>query len=321
MFIVMVIYVLIGGLRSVVWTDVLQGIFFLTVMLGLSLYAVHLVGGFESLFTKIISENPDLLTPGKMGFGIWIGYVLTWGNAVLLPHMFQRLLVAKRLETLGKSAALLSILSGWVQTIPVFLLGISATILVPGLTGAATDAATIEFATRYLPLWLAAIVVAGAFAAGMSTLDSQLLTSSSLLLRDLYVNPLKKKLPPEKETFYARLLVLILGIIIMIFALSRPGLIVPISTAGTAIAISSYFFPLVGILYWPRAGKVAAYGSIIVAAITSVVTWIVIPFPLGIYNVLWGLMLGGVTYIILGLITPPPPKESIDRFHGLFKKL
>jgi len=321
MFIVMVIYVLIGGLRSVVWTDVLQGIFFLTVMLGLSLYAVHLVGGFGSLFTKIVAENPGLLTPARLKFGIWIGYVLTWGNAILLPHMFQRLLVAKRLETLGKSAASLSILSGWVQTIPVFLLGISATILVPGLTGKATDAATIEFATRYLPIWLAAIVVAGAFAAGMSTLDSQLLTSSSLLLRDLYVNPLKKKLPPEKETFYARLLVLILGIIIMIFALSRPGLIVPISTAGTAIAISSYFFPLIGALYWPRAGKVAAYGSIIVAAITSIVTWIVLPFPLGIYNVLWGLILGGVTYIILGLIAPPPPKESIDKFHGLFKKL
>jgi len=321
MIIVMVIYVLIGGLRSVVWTDVIQGIFFLATMLCLSLYAVHLVGGFGALFSKLATTNPTLLKPNNLKFGIWIGYVLTWGNAVVLPHMFQRLLMAKKPEIIGKTATSLSVLSGWVQTVPVFLLGVAATILIPGLTGAATDSATALFASKYLPSWLGATIIAAAFAAGMSTLDSQLLTSSSLLVLDLYIDPLKKKLSPKEETLLARIMVLILGIIIAIIALSRPGLIVPISTAGTAIAISSYFFPLLGALYWPRAGKAAAYTSMIVAAVTAIVTWLVFPFPLGIYNVLWGLILGGISYFLVGLIAPPPPRESIEKFHGLFKRL
>ena len=132
-FAVMVLYVVIGGLRSVVWTDVLQGIFFLASMFGMALYAVHLLGGFDNMFKSIASTSPKLLLPGNIGFGLWIGYVFTWGIAILLPHMFQRLLMAKDPRTIGRSAASLSVLSGWIQTVPVFLLGIACTLLIPCL--------------------------------------------------------------------------------------------------------------------------------------------------------------------------------------------
>ncbi|RLG89496.1 MAG: hypothetical protein DRO15_00225 [Thermoprotei archaeon] len=321
MFVIMVIYVLIGGLRSVVWTDVIQGVFFLSAMFGMAMYAVYLLGGFGNMFSSIASTTPKLLKPGAIGFGMWIGYVFTWGIAVLLPHMFQRMLMAKSPRTIGRTAASLSILSGWIQTVPVFILGIACTLLIPGLTGKATDAATALFAGKFLDPWLGAAIIAAAFAAGMSTLDSQLLTASSILVRDGYVNPFNKKLPPEKETLLGRLVIIGLGIIIEIFALMRPGLIVPISTAGTAICISSYLYPLIGATLWRRAGKLAAYGSIISAAVTAIVTWLVLPFPLGIYNVLWGLIIGGIVFIILSLIGKPPSPEKQEKFHGLLSKV
>lgn len=318
---VMVIYVIIGGLRSVVWTDVLQGLFFLTSMFGMAIYAAYLLGGFGNMFHTIAEAHPKLFKPGNLGFGLWIGYVFTWGIAILLPHMFQRMLMAKDLRIIGRSAAALSILSGWVQTVPVFLLGIACTVLIPGLKGKATDAATALFAGKYLNPWIGAAIIAAAFAAGMSTLDSQLLTASSILVRDLYVNPFGKKLPPEKETLLGRLIVLGLGVIIAIVALARPGLIVPISTAGTAICISGYLYPLIGATLWRRPGKVAAYGSMISAAIASIITWLVWKFPLGIFNVLWGLIVGGIVFLILAFTTPPPPKEKQEKFHGLLAKV
>lgn len=150
------------------------------------------------MFHKIAATYPKLLKPGNLGFGLWIGYVFTWGIAILLLHMFQQLLMAKDPRTIGRSAAALSILSGWIQTVPVFLLGIACTILIPGLKGKATDVATVLFASKFLNPWVGAAIIAAAFAAGVSTLDSQLLTASSILVRDLYVNPLGKKLPPEE---------------------------------------------------------------------------------------------------------------------------
>ncbi len=319
-YIVMVLFISVAGLKSVAWTDTFQGIFFLATMFGLAIYAVSLAGGFGSVFQSLQQSNPSLLMPGKLGFGLWIGFVLTWGMAVILPHMFQRLLMAREPEVLGRSALSLSILSGWVQAVPVFFLGIAATILIPGLTGKATDSVTVLFATKYLPTWLAAVIVAGAFAAGTSTLNSQLLTSSSIVVRDLYVNLTERKMLPSKETWLGRAVVLILGIIVLLFALARPGLIVPISTAGVAIAISGYLYPLIGVVFWPRAGKLAAYGSMITAAVVSIATWLVWKYPFGIYNVLWGEIFGGIVFVILGYVGKPPSPEKIEKFHGLIRK-
>ncbi|MCD6363633.1 MAG: sodium:solute symporter family protein [Synergistetes bacterium] len=318
-FVFMVLVIAMAGVRSVVWTDTFQGIFFLSVMLGIALYAMHLGGGFEGVFRKVSQNNPALLKPGKIKFGMWIGFVLTWGFAVLLPHMFQRLMMAKDPRTISKVTIASSILSGWVQTIPVFLLGIACTILIPGIKGKATDSITILFSAKYLPPYIAALVVGGAFAAGTSTLNSQLLTTSSLVLRDLIQNPSRKKLSPTKETFYGRAIVLVLGLTVLFIALLRPGLIVPISTAGTAICISGYMYPLLGVLFWPRAGKISAYASMITSGTTSILTWLAWPFPLGIYNVLWGLMVGGIAFVVTTLLSPPPPKQRINRFHELIK--
>ncbi len=301
-FVFMVLFISLAGLKSVVWTDTFQGIFFLSVMCGLAIFAVKLAGGFGQMFDKIEKIKPVLITHGKFGFGLWIGFVFTWGMAILLPHMFQRLMMAKDPRIIGKTTIASSILSGWVQSVPVFILGLACVILFPGISRKATDSLTVMFSTKYLSPPLAAIVIGGAFAAGTSTLNSQLLTASSLFLRDLIVSPFNLKLSPGKETFYGRIIVLLLGFLVITIALSRPGLIVPISTAGTAICISSYFYPLIGIVIWRRADKLAAYASMLAAGITSILTWLVWKFPFGIYNVLWGFIVGGIFFFAFSLI-------------------
>jgi SSS family solute:Na+ symporter len=308
-FIFMVLIISAAGLRSVVWTDTFQGIFFLSVMIGLAVYALKLAGGTTSLFSELATNHSSLLIPGKMGIGIWLGFVLTWGIAILLPHMFQRLMMAKDPRTIGKVTIASSILSGWVQTLPVFILGMCCVVLIPGITGKATDSMTVMFANKFLSPAFAAIVIGGAFAAGTSTLNSQLLTASSLFLRDLVVNPFKLNLSPEQETMIGRITVIVLGIIVLLIALSRPGLIVPISTAGTAICISSYLFPLFGILYWRKAGKFSAYAAMIAAGLAAILTWLVWPFPLGIYNVLWGYIIGGIAFFLVSFVEKSPQSE------------
>ncbi|WP_321368943.1 sodium:solute symporter family protein [uncultured Desulfuromusa sp.] len=295
-FIFMVLIISLAGLKSVVWTDTLQGLFFLTVLIGMAVYALMLVGGAGEMFSTLNANHTKLLIPGTLGIGKWLGFVLTWGLSVFLPHMFQRLMMAKDPKTIAKVSMISSVLSGFAQTIPVFIIGICCVILLPGVTGKETDAMTILFANKYLSPGVAALVIGGAFAAGTSTLNSQLLTASSLFLKDLIINPFNLKLTPAKETLMARLIVIMMGAVVLIIALTRPGLIIPISTAGTAVCISSYLFPAFGILFWRHAGKLAAYASLITAGIVALLTWLVWPFPLGIYNVLWGYIAGGIAF-------------------------
>lgn len=321
MFLVLVVYVFIGGLKSVVWTDALQGIFFLVAMIFLASVGLARVGGVGNLFHTLAESQPELLLPGGMGSGIWLGWIFTWGFAIMIPHMFQRMLVAKSPQVLGKSATILSVVSGFVQTIPVFLLGIICVVLIPGLTGKATDSVTIAFASQFLSTPVGAIIVAGAFAAGMSTYDSQLLSASSLVTRDMVVNFAGKKLSPRSEMWLGRWAVLGLGIIVYFFALGRVGLLAVISTAATAICVSAYIFPLVGATFWPRAGKLAAWGSIIGAAIAAVVTWRVIEYPLGIYNLIWGIIVGGILFLVLTYVGTPASYEKQVKFHGLIDRV
>lgn len=319
MFIFMVLIIAVAGAKSVVLTDTFQGLFFLSVMIGLAIYAVHVAGGFNTMFHELVTKHRSLLVPGRIKFGIWIGFVFTWGFAILLPHMFQRMMMAKNPEVIARTSKAASIASGLIQTIPVFILGIAAAVIIPNLTRSQTDLTTIIFSTKFLPEILSALVIGGAFAAGTSTLNSQLLSSSSLVVEDL-VKPFQKTLLTEKEeTFYGKLVVISLGLIVLVIALVKPGLIVPISTAGVAICISSYVYPLVGLLFWPGAGKIAAYSSMISAGIVSIITWLIWKYPLGIYNVLWGLIIGGIVFFVVGLVEKQEPlsQERRMKYHEL----
>ncbi|HXK90215.1 MAG TPA: sodium:solute symporter family protein [Thermosynergistes sp.] len=318
-FVLTILLIAMAGLRAVAYTDTFQAFFFFFALSALSIYAMHLAGGLGT-FSKVAAEYPHLLMPpGAMSSGVWLGMVFTWGLCLVIPHMFQRLLMAKKPQVIGRTAIGAAIVSGWVQTLPVFLLGIACNVLMPGITGVTTDSVTVIFANKYTSSIIAAFIVCGAVAAGSSTLNSQLLSLSSIVVKDFLVNPTNQKLSPQAETLYGRLTVLVLGIVIIVIALMRPGLIVPMSTAGTAVCVCGFIYPLIGVLFWHKPGKVAAYGSMITAGVTSVLTWLVWEYPLGIYNIIWGLIVGGIAFVLLSNVGERPSSQRSKEIQALFK--
>ena len=64
------LYVLIGGMRSVAWTDVIQGVLLLSGMLIAGLATVMAMGGVGEFFTKVRELPPEALSvPGPSG--VW----------------------------------------------------------------------------------------------------------------------------------------------------------------------------------------------------------------------------------------------------------
>jgi len=317
MLVIMLVYGLIGGLRAVAWTDVIQGIFFLVTLFGLSIWAFAKGGG--NIFKAVAETRPELFSPGNWSYKFWLGFVLTWGLSILLPHQIQRAFSSRNAKIIVKSSSILTVLSGWVQSVPVMIIGIAGAFLLPGLTGSDTDSVIVLLIAKYAPL-LASILVASAVAAGMSTLDSQLLSASSLVTRDIYTRYIKTDATPKDEARAGQFILVLLAVICYIFVLTKPGLIVPLATAGAAICIAGYLFPVIGALFWPRVGKTAALWSMIAGGGTAFVTFAIWKYPLGIHNAVWGLLVSGVVFIVLAYITPPLPYEQQVKFHGLLEK-
>ncbi|MHC4891365.1 MAG: sodium:solute symporter family protein [Planctomycetota bacterium] len=313
MVLVIAFYTFFGGLRAVAWTDVLQGLFFLVALLAISIWSVQATGG--NPFRIIAESHPEIFDTGRFKYPLMLAFIMTWAFSPLLPHMMQRTFMAKSTRSITQSAAAVGILSPWFQTVTVMIIGVSSIVLLPGLTGKATDAIIPSLLAKYSP-YIGAVVTSAAFAAGMSTLDSQLISASSLITQDIWVRYIDKEADHRRQTLIGKVFVLVITVVMYIFVLTKPGFIVVLSTAGAGICIAAYMFPSIGVLFWPRVGKTAALWSLIVAGIVAFLTFAVWRFPLGIHNTLWGMGTGLITFIILTYATKPLPYENQQRVHG-----
>lgn len=193
---VALVYTLLGGMRATAWTNVLQGALFLTFMVA-SLFALaDGLGGFGAATAAVAETRPELLRlappetygPGHGRF-FAPGTFASWGLAIsatviAFPHMLARLMAAKDGAALRSTCRLypVALVGLW---LPAVLLGVWAAAAVPGLEGQDSDRVFALMTSAHLPPWLAALGQLALLAAVMSTLDAQILTLSSMLVRDV----------------------------------------------------------------------------------------------------------------------------------------
>ena len=108
------------------------------------------------------------------------------------------------------------------------------------------------------PEWLAGLVMVGALAAFMSTLDSQLLALSSMVTRDLYCRYWRPKAPLDEQVRVGKVVVCALAAGGLAIALHPPEAILSLAThAFSGLAV---LFPMVvGAVYgmrWSIAGAI-----------------------------------------------------------------
>ena len=86
-------YLMVGGLRAVYWTDVIQGIWMYAAVWGGSLLLTYkLFGGPVALWRRLAAERPEMLSlPGPEGFftpGMWFGMTIALSFGIIFqPHM------------------------------------------------------------------------------------------------------------------------------------------------------------------------------------------------------------------------------------------
>lgn len=270
---IIVLYVFMGGMKSVALTDVLQGVLMLVLMLVAVVAIAQSLGGFYEANRTVYELKPEMFsrsginnffTPHK-----WFSYMLLWSLSVpMFPQMFMRFYTPKTANSLKVSASLYPVITAIIFICPV-LIGMWGHINFPDLVGKEADKIFPMMLGEYTSVGIASLVMVGALAAFMSTLDSQLLALSSMITRDIYTVYIRPQASLAEQTFVGKILIVILAIIGLILAANQPATISAIATqAFTGLAV---LFPtVIAALYGRNISPISCIISIVFGEIAVI---------------------------------------------------
>ncbi|MFL5341602.1 MAG: sodium:solute symporter [Gemmataceae bacterium] len=211
--VVTLFYTYLGGMKAVIWTDLIQFVVYIAGAILAGIFILQLIPGGWSEFLRVGSEAHkfDLFdfTPTRTkAYTFWAGLI---GGAVftMASHgadqmMVQRYLCAK---SLGEARRAL-VVSGFLvllQFLLFLLIGVGLFVLRQQGTlevepDMKNDAAFGRFIVTKLPAGLIGLLVAAVLASSMSTLSSSLNSAASAFVSDFY-RPL---VPGRSEAAYLR---------------------------------------------------------------------------------------------------------------------
>ncbi|NNM07397.1 MAG: hypothetical protein HKO65_20045, partial [Gemmatimonadetes bacterium] len=299
------------------------------VWIGALVLAFRLFGGPFELWRRVAAERPDLLTlPGPEGFftpGMWIGMgiALSFG-IVFQPHMMIRYYSAvdgKTIKWLGATTPI------YLMTlyIPAALVGLGGALVLPDL--AIPDRVFPELLFQYAPAWLTGIILAGATAAAMSTLDSILHSNMTVLTRDVYQRYVQPKASQAHYIWVGRSIVLALlavGYALSVKTFAFLVTLVTLSGSGALQlmpAILGVCFPgrrlftKAGVL-WGMSAGLAALCLTLVATPNPFASLLGSPHPLGLHGAVWSVLVNFAVTIAVSRFTQTPSAETVARIHG-----
>lgn len=267
------LYVFRGGMRAVVQTDALQ----LAALVGLGLAAAAVV-------TRVYAAAGNAADPGataragadgSLPLAALAGYYLLWSLAdPMFPHFMQRFFSARGDRALLSSMAAYPFVLLLVF-LPMSAIGVMGRTLAPGLTGAAADGVFTLLVMRYAGPIIGPIFSIAALAALMSTMDSQLLSCSTMIVRDLgggmagSARPRTDKADAAAELRSARLMALAgaaLGLIAWLSSLRPPEAMLSFLNRAAFPGYASLAPAALAALYIPGVGAGAAVASLLAGA-------------------------------------------------------
>jgi SSS family solute:Na+ symporter len=315
----------IAGLRSVAWTDAFQAaIMLVTSIVTLCFLVYKGFGGFGKFFEQMNREIPELLAgPGLFKFNVFLGLSLPWMFFSLSnPQVTQRLFVPKSVSAFKQMIGGFLIF-GFIYTLVSVLWGFGARLLIPGLESA--DHATPSLlALPIIPKVVAIIVMVGILSAAISTIDSILLTLSSMCTRDLLRTGFSTTMSEQTELRIGKSIIPALAVVFFVFAYWAHGkkglafMIAPLSSAASAgllMAVPA----IVGAFFWRRATASGALSSMLGGGALVLFLQITGFKPMGMWPGVWGLIACVLLYVVISLVTKAPT-ERAEEFVGYLEK-
>ena len=315
--IIVILYCMTGGMKGAMMTDVIQGSLMIATAVVTFIVSVVMGGGFSNINHTLQSMNEAYLTfPGANGYMPWTYYVsniVLWSFFTMgQPHLFTKFFAMKDHKTMFKAILL--------GTAGMFF---SATLIEwAGVNGIASIQ-NIEKADQIIPMilqrglnpFLASIFIAGIVAAGMSTIDGILVTTTGAVTRDIYQKIINKDATDESVMKMSKVVTVIIGIIVICFGVFQPGSIFEINLfAFSGMAI--FVVPILFGIYWKKATAKGAIAAVIVGIISLLLFTLnpsVKALAMGFHALFPTTIIASIVMIVVSKFTETPPQETIDR--------
>ncbi|MFC1669554.1 sodium:solute symporter [Spirochaetota bacterium] len=287
------IYTIYGGIRSVVVVDSIQlflylicavlGIGLISNMMGKPVYEIIKMIPDEKLvlFSTGLGEGGGLLTSYNIFSGIIGGALLSFGSHGTDHLLVQRVLSCKDLKS-AKKAMVVSGIVVIFQFVLFLMLGIFIMVFLNNRVFSRPDEILPYFIMNYLPHGFRGLMLAGIFAAAMSSLSSSINSLSSSTTIDI-INIQDKNYSDKLKIKISRMISLLWTVIIVIISTLLSDNKSPLVELGLGIASLTYG-GMIGIFLQARYFEDFSEKAAILGVILSIAGVIIVS---KFFNIFW----------------------------------
>jgi len=264
-------YLFIGGYVTLAWTDFFQGIFLISVIILVPVFALPTIGGFDGLIKGLqLSQTYKSLIPDYSFITLLSIFfsVFGWGLGYFsLPHIVTKFMGIKNVQDMPKSK--------WVgitwQSISLSaatLIGLISIVFFPnGL--ADNQLLFINMTQSVFPAFVAAFILCAILGATITSMDSMILVLASNLSEDFYKRSFRKTASSKELLVVSRISIAIVALIAFTIAVTTSNSIFGLVSFAW-FGLGASFGPLMLFsLFSKKTNRFGAWGGLISGSVVS----------------------------------------------------
>ncbi len=290
---VMAVYVALGGMYSVVWTDAIQGIIMAVGVLSLVLLASSKIGGIAGL-----EAAKPYLPPEKINVRLIVDLALLTSIAVWgLPQLINRFYTAKNPRVVKRSTVIATLFA-FIVTYSSFLSGMAAAEILQKPVSPLKAIPTL--AQVLMGSVGAAVFSAAVLAAAMSTADSISLTVGSAIAYDMF--DIKDTKVLRALSFLSMIAAAVIAVLTLTLPKELAGAVTAIFKTGWTLTAGAFVVPVLATVFG-KGTKEAVIASSLVGALVALAYGFAralkVPMPYSDLSFAITIILSLITYLIV----------------------
>ena len=339
---VIVAYCATGGFMAASVTSLIQSMVMTFALIVVLFFGINVSGGWDAVvanareipgYLSLTASTSIQATEAGRYTPFMIASTLAWGLGYFgMPHILLHFMAIgdetklKLSRRVGSIWVVISLSIAVVIGIVGFSMAKAGVIAMPESQSAAenmiVNASHALAQVGILPAIIAGIIIAGILAATMSTADAQLLAAASGVTHNIINDVLGIKLSDKKTMLIARITVVGVAILGVIFASDPTSSIFRVVSFAWA-GFGATFGPVMILsLFWKRCNKWGALAGMVSGG-AMVFIWKFVVAKLGgvfaIYELLPAFIISAVVIVIVSLLTPAPEAEIVEEFESIGK--
>ncbi|XXM70356.1 sodium/proline symporter PutP [Lysinibacillus sphaericus] len=314
-------YTFFGGFLAASWTDFIQGILMFLALIIIPVVAINELGGWNETVSAVGAIDTSYLNIYTGATFVGVISLLAWGLGYFgQPHIIVRFMGIKSTREIPK-ARLIGMVWMIVSLFGAIFVGFSGIAYFADSPLENSETVFIMFSQVLFNPWVAGFLLAAILSAIMSTVDSQLLVSSSALAQDFYSAIFRKDASQKEEVLVGRISVVVIAIIAIFLGYDRDSKVLELVSYAWA-GFGAAFGPVVIFsLFWKRMTRNGALAGMLTGAAT-VIIWKQLSGGLfDVYELLPGFIFASIAIMIFSFVGNGPSKEVQEEFDTVKARL